>query len=84
MKIAYDFRKRSIFGLVAVASLLALGITVISAQSPTGAVVAKPVESGKNSKGITRASQKVIDQHIDQAWMKKAMLTCWITGGTHR
>ena len=73
MKIAYEFGKRSMFTVVAVASLFALGMTAISAQSPTGSVVAKPVESGKGPKGITRASQKVIDQHIDQAWMKKAM-----------
>ncbi len=71
-RLRHGFGKRSMFTLIAVASLFALGITAISAQSP-GAVVAKPVESGKNSKGITRASQKVIDQHIDQAWMKKAM-----------
>src|SRR5450755_3411232 len=73
MKIADDFRRRSMFGLVAVAFLLAWGITAISAQSPTGGTVAKPIESGKSSKGVARASQNVIDQHIDQAWMKKAM-----------
>ena len=61
MKIAYEFGKRSLFSLVAAASMLALGTTAISAQS------------GKTTPGITRAPQKVIDQHIDQAWMKKAM-----------
>ena len=59
MKMAHDFRTHSMLALV---YLLALGTTSISAQSPVGA-----------SKGITRTSQKVIDQHIDQAWMKKAM-----------
>ena len=67
-----EFGNRSLLTLAAAASVLALGITAISAQSPTG-VVAKPAESGKSAKGITRASQKEIDQHIDQAWMKKAM-----------
>jgi mannobiose 2-epimerase len=73
MKIVSEFGKSSIFTLVAAASVLALGITAISAQNQADAVVAKPAESGKSSKGITRASQTVIDQHIDQAWVKKAM-----------
>jgi len=72
MKIAYEFGKRSMFTVVAGTCLLALGTTATSAQSPA-AVVAKPAEGSKSSKGITRAPQKEIDQHIDQAWMKKAM-----------
>jgi len=72
MKIVSEFGKRSMLTLAAGVSVLALGITAIYAQSPAGAV-AKPAEGAKNSKGITKASQKEIDQHIDQAWMKKAM-----------
>jgi cellobiose epimerase len=73
MKIAYEFGKRSTFAVVAGACLLALGTTAISAQSPAGGAVGKPAEGGKSSQGVTRAPQKLIDQHIDQAWMKKAM-----------